>query len=64
VIEIYKWTGLDNFRNGMAFVGGMSAFVRTFVNAFYSFGGAELVALAAGECEKPYRSFFTSSFLS
>ncbi|PRP82596.1 hypothetical protein PROFUN_04901 [Planoprotostelium fungivorum] len=48
--------GLSNFTNGAAFIGGFGGFIRTFVNAFYSFGGAELVALAAGECEKPHRT--------
>lgn len=48
--------GLSNFHDGQAFVGGFSAFAQTFVFAFYSFGGIELVAIAAGESAKPYKS--------
>ncbi|KIM38704.1 hypothetical protein M413DRAFT_420048 [Hebeloma cylindrosporum] len=48
--------GLSNFRNGQAFIGGFAAFAQTFVYAFYSFGGIELVAIAAGESEKSYKS--------
>ena len=48
--------GLSNFKNGQAFIGGFSAFASNFVYAFYSFGGVELVAVAAGESLKPYKS--------
>ncbi|KAG6915914.1 hypothetical protein DXG01_009284 [Tephrocybe rancida] len=48
--------GLSNFHDGQAFVGGFPAFAQTFVYAFYSFGGIELVAVAAGESAKPHRS--------
>lgn len=61
---IYDWggiknhpgPGLSNFHNSQAFIGGFPAFAQTFVYAFYSFGGIELVAIAAGESAKPYRS--------
>lgn len=61
---IYDWggikhhpgPGLSNFHDGQAFTGGFSAFAQTFVFAFYSFGGIELVAIAAGESAKPYKS--------
>ncbi|KAH9884943.1 amino acid permease/ SLC12A domain-containing protein [Cubamyces lactineus] len=61
---IYDWggvhgragPGLANFRNGQAFVGGFSAFAQTFVYAFYSYGGVELVSLAAGESASPHKS--------
>ena len=48
--------GLSNLKNGQAFIGGFSAFASNFVYAFYSFGGVELVAVAAGESSKPYKS--------
>ena len=48
--------GLSNFKDGQAFIGGFSAFATNFVYAFYSFGGVELVAVAAGESSKPYKS--------
>ena len=48
--------GLSNFKNGQAFIGGFTAFASNFVYAFYSFGGVELVAVAAGESYKPYKS--------
>ncbi|KAF8804296.1 amino acid permease [Phlegmacium glaucopus] len=61
---IYDWggvrghpgPGLSNFKNGQAFIGGFAAFSANFVYAFYSFGGVELVAIAAGESSKPYKS--------
>ncbi|KAI8989904.1 amino acid permease-domain-containing protein [Trametes punicea] len=61
---IYDWggvhgrpgPGLANFRDGQAFVGGLSAFAQTFVFAFYSYGGVELVSLAAGESASPHKS--------
>ncbi|OSC97918.1 hypothetical protein PYCCODRAFT_1471421 [Trametes coccinea BRFM310] len=61
---IYDWggvhghpgPGLSNFQNGQAFVGGFSAFAQTFVYAFYSYGGVELVSLAAGESASPHKS--------
>ena len=52
----FLYQGLSNFHDGQAFVGGFSAFAQTFVFAFYSFGGIELVAIAAGESAKPYKS--------
>ena len=48
--------GLSNFHGGQAFIGGFPAFAQTFVYAFYSFGGIELVSIAAGESSKPHRS--------
>lgn len=59
---IYDWggvighpgPGLANFRNGQAFHGGFKAFAQTFVYAFYSYGGVELVSLAAGESNRPH----------
>ncbi|PPQ77160.1 hypothetical protein CVT25_010788 [Psilocybe cyanescens] len=48
--------GLSNFHGGQAFIGGFASFAQTFVYAFYSFGGIELVAVAAGESAKPYKS--------
>ncbi|CAA7259463.1 unnamed protein product [Cyclocybe aegerita] len=61
---IYDWggvknhpgPGLSNFQNGQAFIGGFANFAQTFVYAFYSFGGIELVAIAAGESAKPHKS--------
>ncbi|KAF8582413.1 hypothetical protein K439DRAFT_155882 [Ramaria rubella] len=48
--------GLSNFQHGQAFIGGFSAFAQTFVFAFFSFGGIELVAVAAGESAQPYKA--------
>ncbi|KAF7975604.1 hypothetical protein HWV62_9179 [Athelia sp. TMB] len=48
--------GLSNFQDSQAFVGGFSTFAQTFVYAFYSYGGIELVAVAAGESARPYKS--------
>ena len=48
--------GLSNFTNNQAFVGGMSAFATNLAATLYSFGGVELVAVAAGESSKPYKS--------
>ncbi|KZT06560.1 uncharacterized protein LAESUDRAFT_736951 [Laetiporus sulphureus 93-53] len=48
--------GLSNFQNGQAFIGGFSAFAQTFADAFYSYGGVELVSLAAGEYASPHKS--------
>ncbi|KAJ3482908.1 hypothetical protein NLI96_g6672 [Meripilus lineatus] len=61
---IYDWggvhghpgPGLSNFHNGQAFIGGFSAFTQTFVWAFYSYGGVELVTLAAGESKRPHKT--------
>jgi len=61
---IYDWggikkhpgPGLTNFRDGQAFIGGFSAFAQTFVYAFYSYGGVELVSLAAGEAANPHKT--------
>ena len=48
--------GLSNWRDDQAFVGGFSAFAQTFVFAFYSYGGVELVTLAAGESARPHKT--------
>jgi amino acid permease len=48
--------GLANFDNSQAFIGGFSAFARTFVYAFFSYGGIELVTIAAGESAQPYKT--------
>ena len=48
--------GLSNFHNGQAFVGGISSFATNLAFTLYSFGGVELVAVAAGESSKPYKS--------
>ena len=48
--------GLSNFQNDQAFVGGISNFVTNIAVTLYSFGGVELVAVAAGESAKPYKS--------
>lgn len=48
--------GLSNFQNGQAFIGGFSNFAQTFVFAFYSYGGVELVSLAAGEAARPHKA--------
>lgn len=61
---IYDWggvkghpgPGLSNFHNGQAFIGGFQNFAQTFVYAFYSFGGVELVAVAAGESVQPHKT--------
>ncbi|KDQ09449.1 hypothetical protein BOTBODRAFT_117179 [Botryobasidium botryosum FD-172 SS1] len=55
-VKHHPGPGLSNFHNGQALVGGISAFTQTLVFAFYSFGGVELVALAAGESAKPHIS--------
>ena len=52
--------GLSNFKNGQAFIGGFSGFSINLVYALYSFGGVELVAVAAGESFKPYKSVPTA----
>lgn len=48
--------GRSNFQNGQAFIGGFANFAQTFVYAFYSFGGVELVAVAAGESTRPWKA--------
>ena len=48
--------GLSNFRNDQAFVGGISAFATNLAVTLFSFGGVELVAVAAGESLEPYKS--------
>ena len=48
--------GLSNFKNDQAFIGGIPAFATILVYALYSFSGVELVAVAAGESSKPYKS--------
>ncbi|KAI1791056.1 amino acid permease-domain-containing protein [Ganoderma leucocontextum] len=61
---IYDWggvrghpgPGLANFQAGQAFIGGFGNFAQTFVFAFYSYGGVELVTLAAGESASPHKS--------
>ena len=55
-IRHHPGPGLSNFHHGQAFVGGFDAFARTFVYAFFSLGGVELVALAAGESANPHKS--------
>ncbi|KAF8165965.1 amino acid permease-domain-containing protein [Crassisporium funariophilum] len=55
-IKGHPGPGLSNFQNGQAFIGGFASFAQTFVYAFYSFGGIELVSIAAGESSKPYKS--------
>ncbi|KAK4700770.1 hypothetical protein P7C70_g5470, partial [Phenoliferia sp. Uapishka_3] len=60
---IYDWggvighpgPGLSNF-NDAPFYGGFAGLCESFTYAFYSFGGVELVALAAGESQKPHKS--------
>ncbi|TBU58638.1 amino acid permease-domain-containing protein [Dichomitus squalens] len=61
---IYDWGGVrghpgpgrSNFQNGQAFIGGFGNFAQTFVYAFYSYGGVELVTLAAGESASPHKT--------
>jgi amino acid permease len=48
--------GLSNFKNGQAFIGGFSAFAANLVYTLFSYGGVELIAIAAGEASKPYKS--------
>lgn len=48
--------GLSNFQDGQAFIGGFANFAQTFVYAFYSYGGVELVAVAAGESAHPWKA--------
>jgi amino acid permease len=49
--------GLSNFQNGQAFAGGISALASTNVAVIlFSYAGVELVAVAAGEAIKPYKS--------
>jgi amino acid permease len=60
-VQFYFFTqsfmeGLSNFHNDQAFVGGISAFATNLAVTLYSFGGVELVAIAAGESLKPYKS--------
>ncbi|KAJ7151973.1 amino acid permease/ SLC12A domain-containing protein [Mycena filopes] len=60
---IYDWggvighpgPGLSNIRDG-AFTGGFAGTAQSFTFAFFSFGGVELVALAAGESSQPHKS--------
>ncbi|KAJ7319073.1 amino acid permease/ SLC12A domain-containing protein [Mycena albidolilacea] len=60
---IYDWggvighpgPGLSNIRDG-AFTGGFAGTAASFTFAFFSFGGVELVALAAGESAQPHKS--------
>ncbi|ORY89404.1 amino acid permease/ SLC12A domain-containing protein [Leucosporidium creatinivorum] len=60
---IYDWggvighpgPGLSNF-NDNPFNGGFAGTASSFTYAFYSFGGVELVALAAGEAAQPHKS--------
>ncbi|KAK7058012.1 hypothetical protein R3P38DRAFT_3253044 [Favolaschia claudopus] len=60
---IYDWggvvghpgPGLSNIRDG-AFTGGFAGTAQSFTFAFFSFGGVELVALAAGESAQPHKS--------
>ncbi|KAI0941062.1 hypothetical protein AcW1_005123 [Taiwanofungus camphoratus] len=61
---IYDWGGIhshpgpgwSNFQHGQAFINGFPGFAQTFAYAFYSYGGVELVTLAAGESAAPHRS--------
>ncbi|KAI6043723.1 amino acid permease/ SLC12A domain-containing protein [Pisolithus marmoratus] len=55
-IKGHSGPGLSNFHNSQAFIWGFPNFAQTFVYAFYSFGGVELVAVAAGESDRPYKS--------
>ncbi|KAH7104303.1 amino acid permease/ SLC12A domain-containing protein [Auriculariales sp. MPI-PUGE-AT-0066] len=48
--------GLENFHHGQAFVGGFPLFAQTFAYAFFSYGGIELVTLAAGESAQPEKA--------
>ena len=48
--------GSSNFQDGQAFLGGFPAFAATISYASYTFGGVELVSIAAGESAKPYKS--------
>ncbi|KAJ6490822.1 amino acid permease/ SLC12A domain-containing protein [Mycena sanguinolenta] len=60
---IYDWggvighpgPGLSNIRDG-AFTGGFAGTAQSFTFAFFSFGGVELVSLAAGESADPHKS--------
>ncbi|KAH8921193.1 amino acid permease, theoretically lysine-specific [Atractiella rhizophila] len=60
---IYDWggvvghpgPGLSNFNDG-PFAGKFAGLAQSFTFAFYSFGGTELVALAAGESKEPHKS--------
>ncbi|KAF8162192.1 amino acid permease/ SLC12A domain-containing protein [Mycena galopus ATCC 62051] len=60
---IYDWggvighpgPGLSNIRDG-AFTGGFAGTAQSFTFAFFSFGGVELVSLAAGESANPHKS--------
>ncbi|KAJ7209881.1 amino acid permease-domain-containing protein [Mycena haematopus] len=60
---IYDWggvighpgPGLSNIRDG-AFTGGFAGTAQSFTFAFFSFGGVELVSLAAGESTNPHKS--------
>lgn len=47
--------GRSNFNDG-PFFGGFAGLAQSFTYAFYSFGGVELVALAAGESQNPHKS--------
>ncbi|KAJ6514208.1 amino acid permease/ SLC12A domain-containing protein [Mycena vitilis] len=60
---IYDWggvighpgPGLSNIRDG-AFTGGFAGTAQSFTFVFFSFGGVELVSLAAGESAQPHKS--------
>lgn len=60
---IYDWggvighpgPGLSNF-NDEPFYGGFAGLASSFTYAFYSYGGVELVAIAAGESAQPHKS--------
>ncbi|KAM0791354.1 hypothetical protein ACM66B_005821 [Microbotryomycetes sp. NB124-2] len=47
--------GLSNWNDG-PFYSGLAGLAQSFTYAFYSFGGVELVALAAGEAIEPQKS--------
>lgn len=48
--------GLSNWKNNQAFIGGFTAFTQALVYAFYSYSGAELVALTSGEASNPKKT--------
>lgn len=60
---LYSWggvighpgPGLSNFNDG-PFFGGFAGLAQSFTYAFFSYGGVELVTLAAGESKTPWKS--------
>jgi len=55
-IKSHPGPGLSNFHNGQAFIGGFSAFASNLGYVLLSYAGVKLVAVAAGESIKPYKS--------